>query len=146
MRKEILELEQILEQEIDACSQLEKYIEEKNTCLINGDIETLTKTDIELEKYNEAIKKLEEKRKEIYPDNPPAHIVNLKNKLKQKLTDIDNKNGISSELLKHALKIVESSISSITKVLVPESTSYNSRGRINSKENIGTISSVIHEA
>ncbi len=146
MRREILELEKILEREINACSQLEKYITEKNDYLIKGDIEGLIKTDIELEKYNEAVKKLEEKRKEIYPDNPPQYIKNLKNKLKDKLVNIEQKNNLNSELLKHALKIVESSILSITKVLVPESASYNNRGKISREENTETISSIVHEA
>ncbi|OGI01628.1 MAG: hypothetical protein A2Y25_05665 [Candidatus Melainabacteria bacterium GWF2_37_15] len=146
MRKEILELEQILEQEITACSELEKYITEKKNCLVKGDLEGLIKTDIELEKYNEAIIKLEEKRKEIYPDNPPLHIKTLKEKLKKKLTKIENQNTINAELLKHALKVIEGSILSITKVLVPESSSYNSKGKINKDENIGIISSIVHEA
>jgi len=146
MRNEILELEKILEQEIDACNHLEKYIIEKNDCLIKGDIDGLIKTDVELEKYNEAIKKLEQKRQELCPDNPPAHIESLKQDLKNKLINIEKTNLLNSELLKYALKIVESSITSITKALVPESTSYNSRGKMNRDENTGTISSVIHEA
>ncbi len=146
MRNEILELEKILEQEIDACNNLEKYIIEKNDYLIKGDIEGLIKTDVELEKYNEAVKKLEQKRQEIYPDNPPAHIEELKQDLKNKLISIEKKNLLNSELLKHALKIVASSITSITKVLVPESSSYNCKGKISREENTQTISSIVHEA
>ena len=146
MRKKILELEQILEQEIDACSQLEKYIIEKKEYLVKGDIDGLIQADSQLEKYNEAVKKLEEKRQDLYPENPPLEIIKLEKKLKEKLISIENYNNINAELLKHALKILESSFLSITKVLVPESASYNNRGQFAREENIQIISSVIHEA
>jgi len=146
MKKDILELEKILEQEINACSQLEKYISEKKDFLIKGDIENLIKTDIELEKYNSAVKKLDEKRIELNMDENPLEIKNLKQQLKEKLVNIEKQNNINDELIKHALKIIESSVLSITKVLVPESTSYNNRGEIIKEENTPTISSIIHEA
>lgn len=146
MRNEILELEKILEQEINACSQLEKYITDKNELLVKGDIEGLIKTDKELEKYNEAVKKLEEKRQEIYPDRHPPQLKTQVDKLKTKLINIEKLNNINAELLNHSLKIIEGSILSITKVLVPESSSYNRKGKVKQEETTQAISSVIHEA
>lgn len=146
MRNEILELEQILEQEIAACEQLEKYIVEKKTFLIKGDIDGLLKADTEIEKYNEAVKKLEEKRKEVFPEKPSPHIKTLKQKVKDRLISIDKYNKINSELLKHAMKIIEGTIASFTKTLVPESTAYTRMGSYNKNKNIETISSIIHEA
>lgn len=149
MRRELLELEEILEQEISACSKLEQYITDKREFLIAGDLEGLAKVDYELEKYNSVIEKLEEKKRQLYPieeNQKNQKLNNLKKKLNELLLSIDKKNNISSELIKHSLNIIEFSISSITKALVPESISYNSKGRFSKAENAGTISSVIHEA
>jgi len=160
MQKEILELEQILEQEIDACSKLEKYIADKKNYLIKGDIEGIMNADIELEKYNSAIEKLEEKRLQLFPDRPnlkeiidtieekkkAQEMTNLRNKLTDLLTNTQKQNNVNAELIKHSLKIIEGSISSIVKVLVPENPSYNNKGSFIKDNNTETISSVIHEA
>lgn len=160
MKKEILELEKILEQEIEACSKLEQYVSDKREYLVKGDIENLIKTDMELEKYNVTVQKLEEKRKRMFPESAAIseiidkmeeksraeYIEGLKDKLKNSLLNIEKENNISAELIKQSLRVVESSILSITRVLVPESTHYNSRGQVTKKENREIISSVIHEA
>ena len=160
MEKEILELEKILEQEISACSKLGKYITDKKDFLIQGNIEGLIKTDIELEKYNSAIEKLEEKRKQLYPDNSllnqiienieekskTRHIKNLKDKLNSLLVNIQKQNNINADLIKHSLNIIENSISSITNILVPENFFYDSKGKVKNGENTEIISSIIHEA
>ena len=145
MKKEIMELEKILEQEIEACSKLEKAIINKKGLLIKGDIEGLMKTDIELEIYNSAVEKLEQKRKFLETETPSLKIKKLRKELKSSLNNIEKHNNITSELLKHSLRIVESSILSITNILVPESASYNNKGKING-ENTEIISSIIHEA
>ena len=59
----IYELEKILNQEIEAYSKLEEYISGKKQHLVNGDIEKIRIVDLELEKYNYIVEKLEEKRK-----------------------------------------------------------------------------------
>lgn len=160
MQKEILELEKILEQEIEACSKLEQYITDKKDYLVKGDIEGVMKVDRELERYNSAIERLEQKRLQLYPNkntlseiiekieekNKARHIGNLRDKLNELLTNTQKQNNINAELIKHSLTIIESSISSIVNVLVPESSYYNSRGKVIKDENAGTISSVVHEA
>ncbi len=159
MQKEILELEKILEQEIDACSKLEQYIVDKKNFLVKGDIEGIMNTDNELEKYNSAIEKLEEKRLQLYPDksslkeiidnieekNKAQHLEKLRVKLNDLLTNTQKQNNINAELIKHSLTIIESSIASIVNVLVPENSYYNSKGRVIKDESSSTISSVIHE-
>ena len=159
MEKDILELEKILEQEINACSKLEQYITDKKDFLVKGDIEGIMNVDLKLEKYNSAVEKLEEKRQQLYPaktslneiidsikeKNKTYRLKNMKNKLNNMLVNAQKQNNINSELIKYSLKIVESSISSIVNVLVPESSSYNSKGKIMKEETGETISSIIHE-
>ncbi len=159
MQKEILELEKILEQEIEACSQLEKYIVNKKNYLIKGDVDGMVNADLELEKYNSAVEKLEEKRKQLYPEgvslteiieNIPEkqqaqHMKNLKNKLNDLVINVKKENNASAELIKHSLNIVQSSISSIVNVLVPENSHYNNKGKVAKKETSQTMSSVTHE-
>lgn len=159
MRKEILELETLLQQEIDACSKLEGYIDDKRQYLVKGDIESIMSVDVELEKYNSALEKLEEKKHQLYPEksslteiiegiqekNQAARLNSLKNKLGGSLQNIQKQNNINAELIKHSLKVIEGSINSIVNVLVPESSSYNNRGKFIQEENAQTISSVIRE-
>lgn len=159
MEKDILELEKILEQEINACSKLEQYITDKKDFLVKGDIEGIMNVDLKLEKYNSAVEKLEEKRQQLYPaktslneiidsikeKNKTYRLKNMKNKLNNMLVNAQKQNNINSELIKYSLKIVESSISSIVNVLVPENSSYNSKGKIMKEETGETISSIIHE-
>ena len=159
MRKEILELETLLEQEIDACSKLEGYINDKREYLVKGDIQGIMDVDIELNKYNQAVEKLEEKKKQLYPgksslteiienveEKPNAlRLNNLKDKLGNSLANIQKQNNINAELIKHSLKVIEGSINSIVNALVPENSFYNNKGRVIKDEGAETISSVIHE-
>jgi hypothetical protein len=160
MQKEILELENILEQELDACLSLEKYIVDKKKFLVKGDIESVMKTDFELQKYNSAVEKLEEKKRQLCPDsnaikeilenmqerNKAQEIKNLDAKLKGTIANIQKENTITAELIKHALIIVESHVSSIVKAFAPEISHYNSRGKFSKNDEIEVMSSIIHEA
>lgn len=160
MNSEIFELEKILNQEIEAYSKLEEYITDKKNCLIKGDIEKIKTIDSELEKYNFAVEKLEEKRKKIYPDNLTLkqiieRIENrdyaekmsvLRTKIKNIALNIQKQNTISMELLKYSMKVVENSIITIANVLVPEGSSYNKKGFANKRDSIANLSSVEHEA
>lgn len=159
MQKQLLELETLLEQEIDACSKLEQYIDDKRICLVKGDLKGIASADVELEKYNSAVEKLEEKKKQLYPDKsslteiiesinekPKAlRLSNLRDKLGSSLTHIQKQNNINAELLMHSLKVIEGSIASFVNVLVPENSSYNHKGKFIKDEATETISSVIHE-
>ncbi len=160
MQKEIMELEKILEQEIDACSKLEQYICDKKDYLIKGDIKGIIEVDSKLETYNSAIEKLEEKRQELYPDKSSLreiiagveeksradYLESLRKKLSELLVNSQKQNNINAELIKHSLTIIESSITSIVNALVPENSYYNSQGKTIKDESSQSISSVIHEA
>lgn len=160
MNNEILELEQILNNEIEAYSKLEEYISGKNEYLIKGDIEKINEVDVELEKYNCIIEKLEEKRKNIYPENVTLKeiiekienreqadkIANLRNKIKSILLNVQKQSTVNVELLKHSLKIVENSIVVIANALVPEGSAYNQKGVHKASKQLLNISSVEHEA
>lgn len=159
MNNEIFELEKILNQEIEAYSKLEEYINGKKEYLIKGDIAKIKTVDIELEKYNGIIEKLEEKRKEIYPANitlkeiiekienkeQADRISEQKNKIKRFVLNIQKLNKINIELLKHSLKMIENSIVFIANVLVPEGSAYNKKGLSKTVKNISNFSSVEHE-
>jgi len=158
--KEILELEKILNQEIEAYSKLEEYISGKKQHLINGDMEKIIAVDVKLEKYNQVVEKLEEKRKQIYPDNSTLkeiierienkeqanRISKLRDKIKNLLSGIQKQNIINIELLKHSLKIIENSIVVIANTLVPEGSAYNQNGAIKTKKRLSNLSSIEHEA
>lgn len=157
--KSIYELEKILNQEIEAYSKLEEYISGKKQHLINGDMEKISAVDTELEKYNYIVEKLEEKRKQIYPDNSTLKqiierienkeqankISNLRDKIKSLLSGIQKQNTINVELLKHSLKIVENSIVVIANAIVPEGSAYNQRGATKTGKRLFDLSSVEHE-
>ena len=157
--KSILELEKILNQEIEAYSKLEEYISGKKQHLINNDMEKIIVVDAELEKYNYIVEKLEEKRKQLYPDNSTLKeiiekienkdqakkLFNLRNKMKSILSNIQKQNTINIELLKHSLKIVENSIVVIANALVPEGSAYNKKGATKAEKRLFDLSSVEHE-
>jgi len=159
MSKEIIELEKILNQEIEAYSKLEEYIIGKKQHLIKGDMEKIIVVDKELEKYNQVVEKLEEKRKQIYPDNSTLKdiierienkeqankISKLRDKIKNLLSNIQKQNIINIELLKHSLKIIENSIVLIANTLVPEGCAYNKKGAIKTEKRLSDLSSVEHE-
>jgi hypothetical protein len=159
MNTEILELEKILNQEMEAYSKLEEYITDKKDCLVRGDIEKIKTIDTELEKYNYAVEKLEEKRKQIYPENltlkeiikgienkeHAERITALRGKIKGILSNIQKQNTINMELLKYSLKIVENSIVTIANVLIPEGSAYNRKGISKKRENTLNLSSIEHE-
>jgi len=160
MNKEILELEELLNREIEAYAKLEEYISGKKVHLINGDIEKVKTVDTELEKYNFVIEKLERKRKQIYPENPTLKeiidrienkedadkISNLRDQIKKILPNIQKQNIINIELLKQSLKIVENSIVVIANALVPEGSAYNRKGMSKTTKNLSGLSSIEHEA
>lgn len=159
MNKEVFELEKILNQEIEAYLKLEEYIDGKKNYLINNDIEKVKSVDTELEKYNQIVEKLEQKRKQIYPDNlslkeiierienkeQANKISSLRDKLKSILPNIQKQNTINAELLKHSLKIVEKSINIIANVLVPEGSAYNQNGMSKFEKRFSNLSSIEHE-
>jgi len=156
---DVLELEKILNQEIEAYSKLDEYITEKRCCLINGDINKVIEVDTELQKYNSAVEKLDKKRREIYPEDltlkdiiekienkeQAKKISTLREKVKTLILKVQKQNFINNELIKHSLKIVESSIISIANVLIPESAAYNIKGAIKTNSRLSSISSVEHE-
>jgi len=160
MNNEILELEKLLNEEIEAYSKLEEYITDKKNCLISGDMTKVQSIDSELQKYNCAIEKLKEKRSEIYPENLTLKqiidrienkehankILSLRLKIKGIVTNIQKQNTISTELIKHSLKVIENSIISIANVLVPEGSAYNKNGTAQKRDNIPHLSSIEHEA
>jgi len=67
-------------------------------------------------------------------------------KIKSILVNVQNKSKVNTELLKHSLKIAESSIVMIANAIAPEGAAYNKRGANKMNRSVLNISSVDHEA
>lgn len=164
MQSEILELEKILNEEIEAYSKIEEFIHDKKDSLIKCDVERLKNIDYNLQQHNCLVAKLETKRKNvtskisnenltlgeiisrIEDKNQARRIVTSREKIKEVVTNIKKQNNICNTLIQHGLKLVEFSINSIANALVPEGSSYNRRGKTNKYKSQMSVSSVIHEA
>jgi flagellar biosynthesis/type III secretory pathway chaperone len=162
MKTELLELEKVLEQEIEAYSKLENYIVDKRNSLIEGNLEKLKYIDLEIEKFSNTMRKIEKSRlsinKKLGKENMTLKEVvrliddkshseklsELGDDLLSVATRVRKQNNISNDLIKHGLRLVEGSIKIITNVLVPESSAYNNYGK--AKKPNSTISSIIEEA
>lgn len=156
---QIIELENILNQELEAYSKLEEYLGDKKKCLIKGEIEKIQAADEELEKYNLAVQKLEAKRKQIYPENltlreiidnienreQAERITLLRTKIKSTAENAKKQNNISIELLRYSMKLAENSISTITNALIPQGAAYSRMGAVKPSKQLEELSSVNHE-
>ena len=162
MQKEIFELEKLLNEEIEAYSEIEKYIYDKKESLIKCDIEKLKDIDCNLEEYTCLIANIESKRKnvtskinnenmtlqeiilKIEDKNQAQRFLTTGEKIKNLVSNIKEQNNICNSLIQHGLKLVEFSINSIASALVPESSSYNRMGK--TKQHQSQVSSIIQEA
>jgi len=157
-------IENILNYEITTYSNIQNCILSKKEALIKGDIETLQKIDNEILIYEQEITKIEAERNNIkgsfqrmtlgevveklqkIDKQQAERILEKKEKIKEISQNIKKYNEVNTELIKHAIKLVENSISSIIGAFVPETKSYNSYGK-SSKNTANTmISSVIKNA
>lgn len=163
MIAEIIELEKILNQEINAYSKLEGYIQEKKETIVNGDIKRLKNIDYEIEKFNSIICNLEKDRQkataifghenlsindiiEQIEDNEQIEkLSGLKFKLKKIIENIQRQNKIINSLIEHSLKLIEYSVNAIVNVISPEIAFYNNNGKVKKSSNRMEISSVNHE-
>lgn len=163
MKTEILELEKILNEEIEAYTRLEKYILKKRDSLISGDLEKLKNIDDEIEKFGHEAEEIETKRiktgkklgnenltlkeiiERIEEEDKAENFSNLRTKLKTIIENINRQNKVNTQLIEHSLKIVEHSIVAIANILIPEATAYNNFGKISKNQVKTGVSSVIHE-
>jgi len=163
MIKEINALEEVLNKEIEAYSNLEKYLSDKKTVIVQRDVEKLKHIDMEIQSWSDKIQTLDVKLKRISSDfegenltlnqiieriekeNKRTELPVLKNKLNNIVDKTRRQNKINLELLEHTIKIIDKSVNIIANALVPEVSSYNKRGR-KTEHNAETVSSVIHEA
>jgi len=163
MQINILELENILKQEIDIFSKLEKNIIDKKKHLINSDVENIRIVDLEIEKLSDLIKDLESKKSEILnkagkkttlsavigtiEDKNKAKTISLLRKDVKKLTsNIYRQNNINAQLIEHSLKLIENTVKIFTNALMPESSAYNSFGRVQKNQVQTGVSSINQEA
>lgn len=163
MQLDILELENILNQEIDVFSELEKYTIEKKQHLINSDIENLRSVDIEIEKLSVTISDLELKKsqllsktgklqdltgaiEELVDKEKASTLTILKNKIKDLVLNIYKQNNINAQLIEHSLKLIEQTVLIITNTLMPETSAYNSSGKVKKNQTKTGVSSIIQEA
>ena len=162
MNEQLLELEAILTNQLDVYSGLEKLVLEKKNYLVKGDIESLKKVDIEIEKNSLVLKDLEFKRtqvnkmfgkgnillseviKSITDKEQADRLEKIGHNLKRCILNIKKYNEMNSRLIEHGLKMIEQSVSTISRVLVPESSAYGATGKL--KKVRSDISSVQREA
>jgi len=163
MIKEINDLEEVLNKEIEAYSNLEKYLSDKKTVIVQRDVEKLKHIDMEIQSWSNKIQTLDAKLKQISSDfegenltlnqiieriekeKKPSELPVLKNKLNNIADKTRRQNKINLELLEHTMKIIENSVNIIANALAPEVSSYNKRGR-KIENNAETVSSIMHEA
>lgn len=163
MIKEINNLEEVLNKEIEAYSNLEKYLSDKKTVIVQRDVEKLKHIDMEIQSWSNKIQTLDAKLKQISSDfegenltlnqiieriekeNKPSGLPVLKSKLNNIADKTRRQNKINLELLEHTMKIIENSVNIIANAMAPEVSSYNKRGR-KIENNVETVSSIMHEA
>ncbi|MDD3014308.1 MAG: flagellar export chaperone FlgN [Candidatus Gastranaerophilales bacterium] len=163
MQVNILELENVLIQELDIFSKLEKNIIDKKKHLVKSDIESVRIVDIEIEKLSDLIKDLEFKKakilsktgknlnlskviEELEDKNKAKTLSLLKEKIKTIVSNIYRQNNINSQLIEHSLKLIEHTVKIITNVFMPESSAYNSLGRVKKNQVQTGVSSISQEA
>jgi len=163
MQTNVLEIETVLNQEFNIISDLEKHMRDKKIFLIKNDIEGLRNVDIEIERLSTLITDLETKKSEllnktdkkqslsdylneINDKNKAKEIFLLKEKIKNKALDVQKQNNINAQLIQHSLKLVEQTVMIITNALMPESSAYNSMGKVKKNKTQAGMSSIIQEA
>jgi hypothetical protein len=163
MLTDVMELENLLKKELDVFLKLEEYTVEKKKHLIKSDMDNLRNIDIEIEKLGILIKNMELKKSEILSkshtnQNLTAVINNmqdknsankltlLKEKIKKTAVNIHRQNNINAQLIEHSLKLIENTVNIISNALMPESSSYNSHGKVPKKLSPTGVSSIIQEA
>ena len=163
MQVDILELENVLNQEFDVFSKLEKNIVDKKKHLVNSDIESLRTVDIEIEKLSILVQNLELKKSELLnksgekldllkvieelEDKQKVKTLSLlKEKIKNITSNIYRQNNINAQLIEHSLKLIEHTLTIITNALMPESSAYNNLGRVNKNQVQTGVSSISQEA
>lgn len=166
MEKRFLELEEIIDDQINIYSKIEKCVMDKKEVLVKGDIDSLRMLDQKIETYISKIEKLENKRQSVYSnlgksdstlreiidsvsDDKKSQNLGIKlDSLRETIMNIKKYNDMNAQLIKHSLKLIEHSVFSIANVLMPESSTYNNYGRVkSSSKNLNmTISSVNQEA
>ncbi len=165
MKAEIIELEKLLDNEIEAYSQIEQFIVDKKESLIKGDLENLRYADSNIEKFSSVINKLESKKNEITSklgnenitlseiisrieneDKQQAvRLYKSKEKIGMLVKNIHRQNNINMELINHSMKLIESTVMLISNALMPEVTGYNNLGKTNKHNSNVGISSIIEE-
>jgi len=166
MISELKELENLLKSEIETYSNVEKCVMDKKNALIKGDIDSLSQIDqlmteyiFQMEKHavkraeinkkfgkermslNEIVKKAASQDKVL-----AERIESYKNIIESKINNIKTIENTNKELLRHGLKLVESTIKIIASVLNPNTSAYNNRGKANENVLRGRSSSIVKEA
>jgi len=153
-------LEDILNKEIEIYTELEKWTFDKKQSLVNCDIKNLKRIDKEIKKYTAKAQILEKEKFKLTNSNlllkdviekiedkeKVARLSNLSEKLKSTAGNIQKENKVNEQLIKHGLKMLEFTVLSITKVLAPEVSAYNYRGKTNKNNTSVKISSISREA
>lgn len=162
-----LELEQLLDIEIQTFDEIEKTLAEKKSILVKGEPNKLKPIDEQLIEYNKKLETILIKKTSINKElgdekqTLSALINNIQdtstaNRLTEKKLTINSKtkkiemlNSTITELIKHALNLIENSVLSIAEALNPKSNIqnvYNQQGKRNNENRSITFSSIVEDA
>lgn len=162
----LLELEKNLDNQIQTVEKLEEKLAEKKTIIIKGDAKSLKNIDEQILSYSSDLAQLLEYRKhinkklgdenkslsdiikEIEDKCIAQRLENKRRILTDKIKKINKLNIIGQELIKHAMNLIQGTVSIIAKALNPQTGkgAYDRRGQKSGKDLIPAISSMVREA
>lgn len=164
--KIIIELEKLLDSEINTYEEIENNLKEKREFLVKGDMEGLKKADERILEYNTRMEDIIKDRLELNKklgsegltlssiikrttDRSAAkRIEDRKNKINSIAKNIEVHNLAITELIKHALKLVEGSIGGLAQALNPQKSelaTYSNVGRTGGNNSDSQLSSIVKE-
>lgn len=166
MKESLDKIEKIIEQEIKAYSELEKYIDNKTQILSKNDIPALEEIDNKIiQKTTSAVNFARARQQECINveridltfSELVKHAFNLdkkqgerfeekRKKLASIIKNIQNKNNINAKLIDNSLFIMNKTVDFILKLVAPELDSYTQNGQMKKLNDNYKISSIEQEA
>ncbi len=166
MIEKLNELEQILDKEIKTYKEIDECIIDKKNILMKNDAESLLKVDQKLLSYSQKMTDLEKERINFYSTMTPRQsslsaiiesamnldrnkankIQEKRNKIVSLAKNIEKNENTNKELVKHSLKMIESTVSMIAKALNPKMDSYGNTGKAYGRAITPGLSSIVKEA
>lgn len=166
MKQYLDNIEEILDQEIQAYTTLEKFVSDKTEIIMKNDVEALENLDIEIVQQTTKVANLARARQQqcIYVERIDLTFSELiqkalgvdeiqaqrftekKNRLESIIADIQKKNNINAKLIQNSLLLMNRTIDFVLKLFAPELDAYNQMGKMKKPNDNYKVSSVEKEA